>query len=223
VDFVAAVRVVIADDERLLRAGLGVLLQADGRIDVVAEAADGAEAVEAVRVHEPDVLLLDVQMPGLGGLDILGEVLGLARPPAVAILTTFDLDDYVATALELGAAGFLLKDAEPDRLVRAVLDLAAGGAVLDPRITARLLPALRAAGGALHQRAMLDGLSARERQVLRLLAVGRPNAEIASELGLTEATVKSYVSTLLTKLGVQNRVQAALLAQRATGVPEVGS
>jgi DNA-binding NarL/FixJ family response regulator len=129
---VAAVRVVIADDERLLRAGLGVLLQADGRIDVVAEAADGAEAVEAVRVHEPDVLLLDVQMPGLGGLDILGEVLGLARPPAVAILTTFDLDDYVATALELGAAGFLLKDAEPDRLVRAVLDLAAGGAVLDP-------------------------------------------------------------------------------------------
>lgn len=219
----AAVRVVIADDERLLRAGLGVLLQADGRIDVVAEAADGAEAVEAVRVHEPDVLLLDVQMPGLGGLDILGEVLGLARPPAVAILTTFDLDDYVATALELGAAGFLLKDAEPDRLVRAVLDLAAGGAVLDPRITARLLPALRAAGGALHQRAMLDGLSARERQVLRLLAVGRPNAEIASELGLTEATVKSYVSTLLTKLGVQNRVQAALLAQRATGVPEVGS
>jgi DNA-binding NarL/FixJ family response regulator len=212
-----AVRVVIADDERLLRAGLGVLLQADGRIEVVAEAADGAEALEVVRSLMPDVLLLDVQMPGLGGLEILGEVLALPRPPAVAILTTFDLDDYVATALELGAQGFLLKDAEPDRLVRAVLDLAAGGAVLDPRITARLLPALRVASGQLHQRAALEGLSARERQVLGLLAGGRPNAEIATSLGLTEATVKSYVSTLLTKLGVQNRVQAALLAQRATG------
>lgn len=216
------VRVVIADDERLLRAGLGVLLRADGRIDVVAEAADGAEALEVVRSLEPDVLLLDVQMPGLGGLDVLGEMLALPHPPAVAILTTFDLDDYVATALELGAQGFLLKDAEPDRLVRAVLDLAAGGAVLDPRITARLLPQLRAAGGQLHHRAVLDTLSARERQVLSLLAVGRPNAEIAVSLGLTEATVKSYVSTLLTKLGVQNRVQAALLAQRATGVSDGG-
>lgn len=217
-----AVRVVIADDERLLRAGLGVLLQADGRIDVVAEAADGAEALEVVRAHQPDVLLLDVQMPGLGGLEVLAEVLALPRAPATAILTTFDLDDYVATALDLGAQGFLLKDAEPDRLVRAVLDLAAGGAVLDPRITARLLPALRAAGGQLQHRAVLSGLSARERQVLSLLAVGRPNAEIAVSLGLTEATVKSYVSTLLTKLGVQNRVQAALLAQRVAGVSEVG-
>ncbi len=214
------VRVVIADDERLLRAGLGVLLQSDGRIEVVAEAADGAEAVEAVRLHGPDVLLLDVQMPGLGGLAVLGEVLALPNPPATAILTTFDLDDYVATALELGAQGFLLKDAEPDRLVRAVLDLAAGGAVLDPRITARLLPQLRVAGGQRHQRAILDTLSARERQVLSLLAGGRPNAEIAAELGLTEATVKSYVSALLTKLGVQNRVQAALLAQRANDIPD---
>ena len=216
------VRVVIADDERLLRAGLGVLLRADGRIDVVAEAADGAEALEVVRGFEPDVLLLDVQMPGLGGLDVLAEVLALPNPPATAILTTFDLDDYVATALDLGAQGFLLKDAEPDRLVRAVLDLAAGGAVLDPRITARLLPQLRAAGGQLQHRAVLDALSARERQVLSLLAGGRPNAEIAVSLGLTEATVKSYVSTLLTKLGVQNRVQAALLAQRVTGVPDSG-
>jgi len=218
---VAPVRVVIADDERLLRAGLGVLLRADGRIDVVAEASDGGEALEVVRASEPDVLLLDVQMPGLGGLEVLGEVLSLPRPPAVAILTTFDLDDYVATALELGAQGFLLKDAEPDRLVRAVLDLAAGGAVLDPRITARLLPQLRAAGGALHHRTVLDGLSARERQVLALLAGGRPNAEIAVSLGLTEATVKSYVSALLTKLGVQNRVQAALLAQRASNLPDL--
>lgn len=213
----APVRLVIADDEPLLLAGLAILLKADGRIDVVAEASDGLEAVTAVREHEPDVLLLDVQMPGMGGLEALAEVLTLPNPPATAILTTFDLDDYVATALDLGAQGFLLKDAEPDRLVRAVLDLAAGGAVLDPRITARLLPQLRMAGGQRQQRAILDTLSARERQVLALLAVGRPNAEIATELGLTEATVKSYVSTLLTKLGVQNRVQAALLAQRANG------
>lgn len=211
------VRVVIADDERLLRAALGVLLKADARIDVVAEAADGAQALEAVRAHQPDVLLLDVQMPGVGGLDVLGEVLNLPKPPATAILTTFDLDDYVATALELGAQGFLLKDADPDMLVRAVLDLASGGAVLDPRITARLLPQLRVAGSALQQRAVFDSLSARERQVLELLAGGSPNAEIAAKLGLTEATVKSYVSTLLTKLGVQNRVQAALLAQRVIG------
>jgi DNA-binding NarL/FixJ family response regulator len=214
------VRVVIADDERLLRTALAVLLKADGRIDVVAEAGDGTEALEAVRTCQPDVLLLDVQMPGVGGLDVLGEVLALPNPPATAILTTFDLDDYVATALELGAQGFLLKDADPDLLVRAVLDLASGGAVLDPRITARLLPQLRAAGGVVAQRSALESLSARERQVLGLLAVGRPNAEIAAELGLTEATVKSYVSTLLTKLGVQNRVQAALLAQRVIGTPE---
>lgn len=215
-----AVRVVIADDERLLRGALGVLLQADGRIEVVGEAADGAQAIDAVRAHQPDVLLLDVQMPGMGGLDALAEVLALPDPPATAILTTFDLDDYVATALDLGAHGFLLKDADPEILVRAVLDLASGGAVIDPRITARLLPRLRAAGGQLHQRAMVDTLSARERQVLQLLADGQPNAAIATELGLTEATVKSYVSALLTKLGVQNRVQAALLAQRANGLPE---
>lgn len=214
------VRVVLADDERLLRGALGILLQSDGRIEMVAEAADGVEAIDAVRAHKPDVLLLDVQMPGVGGLEVLAEVLALPDPPATAILTTFDLDDYVATALDLGAQGFLLKDTDPEILVRAVLDLASGGAVIDPRITARLLPRLRAAGGQLHQRAILETLSARERQVLQLLADGQPNAAIAVELGLTEATVKSYVSTLLTKLGVRNRVQAALLAQRANGVPE---
>jgi DNA-binding NarL/FixJ family response regulator len=153
-------------------------------------------------------------MPGLGGLDVLGQVLAPARP---AILTTFDVDNYVATAQELGASGLPLKDADPDQLVRAILDLASGGAVLDPRITARLLPRRRVAGGQLNQRAALNTLSAHERQVLTLLADGRPNADIAIPLGLTEATVKSYVSTMLTKLGVPNRVQAALLAQRTIG------
>jgi DNA-binding NarL/FixJ family response regulator len=192
-----AVRVVLADDEALLRRGLKVLLEADGRVEVVGEAADGAELVDAVLAHLPDVVLVDVQMPGVDGLE-------------VAVLTTFDLDDYVATALDLGAQGFLLKDAEPEALVRAVVDLAAGGAVLDPRITARLLPRLRG----FRANRQLDSLSARERQVLELVAGGRSNHSIAEHLCLSEATVKSYVSTVLTKLGVENRVQAALVAHQ---------
>ncbi|MFD7653995.1 response regulator [Actinosynnema sp. NPDC059797] len=206
------VRLVLADDEALLRRGLKVLLEADGRVEVVAEAADGAELLDAVRRHRPDVALVDVQMPGVDGLAALRELLTWPDPPALAVLTTFDLDDYVAAALELGAHGFLLKDAEPDALVRAVLDLAAGGAVLDPRITARLLPRLRVAKPRANPH--LDGLSARERQVLALLANGQPNSAIAAELKLSEATVKSYVSTVLTKLGVENRVQAALVAHQ---------
>ncbi|WP_018685091.1 response regulator [Actinokineospora enzanensis] len=206
-----AVRVVLADDEPLLRHGLRVLLESGGPVEVVAEAGDGAAALEAVRLHRPDVLLLDVQMPGVDGLAALRLLTTLPSPPAAAVLTTFDLDDYVAQALDLGAQGFLLKDAEPATLVRAVLDLAAGGAVLDPRITARLLPRLRTAGVGLGRGRAVETLSTRERQVLELLADGRPNAGIADQLGLTEATVKSYVSTVLTKLGVRNRVQAALL------------
>lgn len=209
---VVPVRLVLADDEALLRRGLTVLLEADGLVEVVAEAADGRSLLEEVRRHRPDVALVDVQMPGMDGLAALRELLTWPNPPALAVLTTFDLDDYVATALELGAQGFLLKDAEPDALVRAVLDLAAGGAVLDPRITARLLPRLRTTG--LRANPHLEGLSARERQVLTLLANGQPNSAIAAALGLSEATVKSYVSTVLTKLGVENRVQAALVAHR---------
>lgn len=206
----------LADDEPLLRRGLKVLLETDDRIEVVAEASDGAALLDVVaRVH-PDVVLVDVQMPVVDGLEALRRLRDLPDPPVVAVLTTFDLDDYVATALDLGAQGFLLKDAEPDALIRAVLDLAAGGAVLDPRITARLLPRLRGSG--LRENHQVAGLTGRERQVLALLADGQPNAAIALNLGLTEATVKSYVSALLTKLGVDNRVQAALVAQRANGV-----
>lgn len=189
-----------------------MLLEADGRVEVVAEAADGAGLAEVVRRHRPDVALVDVQMPGMDGLAAMRALPAWPDPPALAVLTTFDLDDYVAAALELGAQGFLLKDAEPDALVRAVLDLAAGGAVLDPRITARLLPRLRTSR--LRGNAQLDALSTRERQVLELLANGQPNSAIAAALGLSEATVKSYVSTVLTKLGVENRVQAALVAHQ---------
>ncbi|MEV4732916.1 response regulator transcription factor [Saccharopolyspora sp. NPDC049426] len=212
------IRVVLADDEPMLRRGLKVMLESSGTIEVVAEAGDGHGLLSEVRAHRPHVALIDVQMPGKDGLTALREVVRLPEPPASAVLTTFDLDDYVADALRFGAQGFLLKDAEPEVLVRAVQDLAAGGAVLDPRITARLLPRLRATSDNARELDLVKALSAREGQVLQLLADGRSNADIASRLGLTEATVKSYVSTVLSKLGAQNRVQAALIAQRVAGV-----
>jgi DNA-binding NarL/FixJ family response regulator len=214
------VRLVLADDEALLRRGLRVLLETGGRVAVVAEAADGAGLVEAVITHGPDVALIDVQMPGVDGLVALRRIQELRDPPVCAMLTTFDVDEYVAQALDLGAQGFLLKDAEPDALVRAVVDLAAGGAVLDPRITARLLPLLRQSGGQLRSARAVTELSGRERQVLDLVAHGHSNAAIGRQLGLAEATVKSYVSALLNKLGVRNRVQAALVAQRINGGAE---
>jgi DNA-binding NarL/FixJ family response regulator len=208
---------VLADDEAMLRRGLRVLLESGGTIRVVAEAGDGDELLAAVRAHRPDVALIDVQMPGKDGLTALRDLTLLSDPPVAAVLTTFDLDDYVADALRFGANGFLLKDAEPAVLVRAVHDLAAGGAVLDPRITARLLPRFRSVRDNSHELQLVQGLSGRERQVLQLLADGRSNADIGVRLGLTEATVKSYVSTVLSKLGAQNRVQAALIAQRVAG------
>lgn len=211
------VRVVLADDEPRLLRGLRVLLESQGGVTVVGEAGDGDELLAAVREHRPDVVLVDVQMPRKDGLTALGELRSHPRPPVSAVLTTFDLDDYVAEALHLGAQGFLLKDAEPEVLVRAVRDLAAGGAVLDPRIAARLLPRFRGATDSARETRLVESLSGRERQVLRLLTDGFSNADIGDRLGLTEATVKSYVSALLTKLGAQNRVQAALIGQRVSG------
>lgn len=208
----APVRVVLADDEPLLRAGLRTVLEAAGSVRVVGQAGDGAAMLAAVDEHHPDVVLVDVQMPGLDGLAALRVLCSRPDAPPTAVLTTFDLDDYVLEALRIGVQGFLLKDAEPDALVRAVLDLAAGGAVLDPRITARLLPRL-VAGTPPPLPARPNDLTLREQQVLRRLAAGDSNAAIGCRLGLAEATVKKYVSALLIKLGAENRVQAALLAQ----------
>ncbi|WP_219414783.1 response regulator [Pseudonocardia nigra] len=206
----APVRVVLADDEPLMRAGLRTVLEADGSVQVVGLAEDGSSLLAAVDVHRPDVVVADVQMPGTDGLAALRVLCARPDAPPAAVLTTFDLDEYVGEALQVGVQGFLLKDAEPQTLVRAVLDLAAGGAVLDPRITARLLPRLAARSPQPPPR--LAALTLREQQVLRGLAAGDSNAEIGYRLGLAEATVKKYVSALLTKLGADNRVQAALLA-----------
>ena len=202
-------RVVLADDEPLMRAGLRTVLEVGRSVRVVGEADDGDALLAQVDRHRPDVVLVDVQMPGGGGLAALRTLCARPDAPPSAVLTTFDLDEYVTEALRIGVQGFLLKDAEPDALVRAVLDLAAGGAVLDPRITARLLPRL---AGRPPARPPTE-LTLREQQVLRGLAAGEPNAAIGARLGLAPATVKKYVSALLVKLGAENRVQAALLAQ----------
>jgi DNA-binding NarL/FixJ family response regulator len=210
------IKVLLVDDEELVRSGLRMILGTAEDIEVVDECADGARAVDAVRRHRPDVVLLDIRMPGMNGLVALERMRALPDPPRVAVLTTFDVDEYVSQALRLGASGFLLKDTEPNQLVRAVRDIAAGGAVLDPGVASRLLMALahghRSAGPA---RQLLAGLSDREREVLTLLGRGLSNAEIGGALHLSEATVKGYVSSVLGKIGATNRVQAALVAFRA--------
>ncbi|GAA4361484.1 response regulator transcription factor [Angustibacter luteus] len=211
-------RVLIVDDEGLVRAGLRMILSAAEDLDVVGEAEDGADAVDAVRAHRPDVVLMDIRMPRLDGLAATREVLALADPPRVVVLTTFDLDDYVFRALEAGASGFLLKDTPPRELVRAVQVVAAGEAMLSPAVTRRLIGHFAGGGASSRQRsalARLDVLTAREREVLVGVARGLSNADIGRELFMSEATVKAHVSRLLTKLDAGNRVQVAILAHDA--------
>ena len=208
------VSVVLADDEHLVRAGLATVLQADGRVEVVAEAADGREAVDAVRAHRPDVALLDVRMPTMTGID---AVRALAADPdrrtSLVVLTTFDDDELLAQALQAGALGYLLKSMPRAQLVAAVETAAQGDVLLAPAITARLLSrhatsAARADAAA----RVLERLTPREREVLGLVARGRSNEEIAGELYLAAATVKTHVSALLDKLGARDRVQLVVLA-----------
>jgi DNA-binding NarL/FixJ family response regulator len=207
------VTVVIADDQRMVRRGFRVILEAEDDIRVVGEAGDGVEAVELVRQLSPTVALLDIRMPRLDGLRAARQVIELRPATRVLILTTFDADDYVYEALRAGASGFLVKDAPADQLVTAVRCLAAGDALIDPSITRRLIS--RFALAAHHPSGLppeLAGLTARELDVLRLLARGLSNIEIARELVVEENTVKTHVSRILTKLNLRDRVQAVVLA-----------
>ncbi|MFH8440411.1 response regulator [Streptomyces sp. NPDC018026] len=220
-----SVRVVVADDQELVRSGFSMILQAQPDIEVVAEAGDGAEAVAAVERYAPDVLLLDIRMPVMDGLDAARRV--CARSACkVVMLTTFDLDEYVYEALYAGASGFLLKDVRRDDLVHAVRVVAAGDSLLAPAVTRRLVADIvrrrreEAAADVTPQR--LEVLTAREVETLRLLARGLSNSEIATTLFVSEHTVKTHVSNVLGKLGLRDRVQAVICAYE-TGLVAPGS
>jgi DNA-binding NarL/FixJ family response regulator len=205
------VRLVIADDQALVRAGFAKLLESEPSVQVVGQAADGRAAIEAVRLHQPDVVLMDIRMPDLDGLEATRRLSESGAAARVLVLTTFDLDEYVYDALRAGASGFLLKDPPPDELIAAIHVVARGDALIAPSVTRRLIaefakrPSPAAAAG-------LDELTAREREVLRLLARGLTNAEIAAQLILGESTVKTHVGNVLLKLGLRDRVQAVVLA-----------
>ncbi|MDX2561836.1 response regulator transcription factor [Streptomyces sp. TX20-6-3] len=209
------IRVVVVDDEALVRSGFQMILNASDGIEVVATAA-GAQAVDVIRRERPDVVLLDIRMPDVDGLTILRKVQELPAPPHVAMLTTFDTDEYILTALRSGAAGFLLKDTEPEQLAQLVRTLAAGGVVMSPKASRALLRGHPGAGAPPDAEvARVDLLSDRERAVLVLVAEGLSNAEIGTRIHLSAGTVKDHVSSILNKLRVAGRVQAALLAERA--------
>jgi len=212
------IRVVLADDQALVRGGFRLILESEDDIAVVGEAADGHHAVSLVGELQPDVVLMDIQMPGMDGLEATRRIGGLGERARtrVLVLTTFERDDYVFEALRLGASGFLLKNDPPEELVRAVRLVAAGDALLAPSVTRRIIEefATRPAPTGVRTSA-LEVLTQREREVLRLLAQGRSNLELAHELHVTEGTVKTHVSSILAKLGLRDRVQAVVLAYDA--------
>ncbi|WP_110946132.1 response regulator transcription factor [Streptomyces avicenniae] len=222
------IRVVVADDDALVRAGLSLILGADPGIEVVAEAADGREAVSAAALHRPDVVLMDIRMPRMDGLAATEALRADGEGPVVIVLTTFNTDEYVLRALRAGASGFLLKDVPPTDFLQAVRIAARGEAMLSPAVTSRLIDhVVRDGGGgrdgrdgerarrARRARTALDVLSVRERQVALAVGGGRSNAEIGAELFMSVGTVKTYVSRILDKLGCDNRVQIAILVHEA--------
>lgn len=220
-DTVAPVRVLLVDDQPLLRMGFRLMLSDEHDIDVVGEASDGAQAVRQVAELAPDVVLMDVRMPGTNGIEATRQIVASGSPARVLILTTFDLDEYAFAALREGASGFLLKDARPADLVAAIRTVASGDAVISPRVTRRMLEMFAddlpsdAAEGPTRGDPRLDTLTHREREVLLAVAEGLSNAEVAGRLFLSEATVKTHVGRILTKLGVRDRVQAVVLAYRS--------
>jgi DNA-binding NarL/FixJ family response regulator len=213
------IRVLLADDHAAIRAGLAMILGGAGGIEVVAEASDGAAAVRKATALRPDVVLMDVRMPGLDGIEATRQLVE-KQISQVLVLTTFDLDEYVYGAMRAGAAGFLLKSVEAPRLVEAVRLVAAGDGVLEPSVTRRLMAAFAdAAPEAAAPPPGLDDLTDRERDVLACLGEGLSNQQIARRLGIGEATVKTHVSRVLSKLDLRSRVQAAMLARDAGLVP----
>jgi DNA-binding NarL/FixJ family response regulator len=211
------IRVLIVDDEALVRQGLRLILEAAGGIVVVGEAADGAAAVTESARLRADVVLMDVRMPGVDGLAATARITALPDPPKVIMLTTFDIDEYVHRALRSGAVGFLLKDTPPRELAAAVRTIAVGNAMLSPTVTKRLITAFAENGpsSAETARDRLTVLTGREGEVVRAVARGLSNAEIGRALTMREATVKAHVSRSLAKLGLENRVQAAILVHEA--------
>ena len=213
------IRVLIADDQQLVREGFAAILSAEPDLDVVGTAEDGDQVLEAVRRTSPDVVLMDIRMPRLDGIEATRKLAQTRDPPRVLVLTTFDLDEYVYAALQAGASGFLLKDAPRGRLAESIRTVARGETLLDPSVTRRLVerfvkPAVRPG--------LVEALSAREVEVLREIAVGKSNQEIAQTLFISEWTVKSHVVSILAKLGVRDRVQAVVVAYES-GLVEPGS
>ena len=210
-----SLRVVIADDQLLVRAGFGKLLDAEPDIEVVGEAEDGAAAIGVCRRTRPHVALMDIRMPVLDGIAATRQITA-ALPTKVLMLTTYDLDEYVFTALQAGASGFLLKDSPPDELIRGLHVVASGEALLAPRVTSRLVDEFVTLRGSYRDGgAALERLTEREREVLQLLARGLSNAEIAARLHVGETTVKTHVASVLDKLGVRDRVHAVVFAYEA--------
>ncbi|MFH9616517.1 response regulator [Streptomyces pratensis] len=215
------IRVLIADDEPMIRAGVRAVLASDPGMQVVAEAGDGHEAVELVRSHRPSVAVLDIRMPGMNGIDAAAEIRSAVPATGVVMLTTFGEDDYILRALGGGAAGFLIKSGEPEELITGVRAVADGAAYLSPKVAARVVAHLAATGaGALAgrrsaARARVGSLTSREREVLTFLGCGLSNGQIARRLHVVEGTVKAHVSSILARLGVDNRAAAAVVAHEA--------
>ncbi|MFG2965752.1 response regulator [Streptomyces sp. NPDC048288] len=206
-----AIRVTVADDQAVVRAGIAAILDAEPDLCVVGQAADGDTAVELALSARPDVALMDIRMPGIGGLAATAAITQRSSATRVLVLTTFGLDDYLFAALRAGAAGFLLKDTEPERVIDAVRVVHGGAALLDPAVTRKLIDRFADGPGPLDA-ARLDLLTPRETEVLRQVARGLSNAEISAVLGVSPPTVKDHVSVILGKLGVRDRVQATIAA-----------
>jgi DNA-binding NarL/FixJ family response regulator len=210
------IRVLVADDQSMVRAGFRMLLSDEEDIEVVAEASNGKEAVDKASRFDPTVVLMDIRMPELDGLEATRRILAADPDARVLVLTTFDLDEYVYEALRAGASGFVLKDDPPEQLIAAVRTVASGDALLSPAVTKRVIGAFTRMPRPAPPKE-LDDLSARERDVFRLIALGLSNAQIGQELFISETTVKTHVTHILSKLGLHDRVQAVVLAYQ-TGV-----